>query len=248
MAASPAPVVPTAPSEKPEASSKEQKAVQPASRWQKYVTPVLVLLCALAILLTITRNWNAWEGGKVEQVTDDAYVRGDLTPLSTKVAGIVRAVQVSDYQQVHKGDLLVELQDNDYQAQVDQANAAVAAAKAAIENNFRQRQLQDAKIAKALAGIDQAKAQIAAAQAGKEAIEAGLVRARSERKRQEGLYQTHSTTQQKLEAVVADEQSLSAQLASREADLSQARTGLRSSELSAEAERIGKTVLLSQEM
>jgi membrane fusion protein, multidrug efflux system len=248
MAASPAPVVPTAPAEKPGASSKEQKAVQPASRWQKYVTPVLVLLFALAILVTVTRNWNAWEGGKVEQVTDDAYVRGDLTPLSTKVAGIVRAVQVSDYQQVHKGDLLVELQDNDYQAQVDQANAAVAAAKAAIENNFRQRQLQDAKIAKALAGIDQAKAQIAAAQAGKEAIEAGLVRARSERKRQEGLYQTNSTTQQKLEAVVADEQSLSAQLASREADLAQARTGLHSSELSAEAERLTKNVLISQEM
>ena len=248
MAASPAPVAPTASAEKPEAASKEQKAAPPASRWQKYVTPVLILLLALAILVTVTRNWNAWEGGKVEQVTDDAYVRGDLTPLSTKVAGIVRVVQVSDYQQVHKGDLLVELQDNDYQAQVDQANAAVAAAKAAIENNFRQRQLQDAKIAKALAGIDQAKAQIAAAQAGKEAIEAGLVRARSERKRQEGLYQAHSTTQQKLEAVVADEESLSAQLASREADLAQARTGLRSSELSAEAERLTKNVLMSQEM
>jgi membrane fusion protein, multidrug efflux system len=248
MAASPAPVLPTAPAEKPEASSKEQNAVRPAYRWQKYVTPVLVLLFAVAILVTVTRNWNAWEGGKVEQITDDAYVRGDLTPLSTKVAGIVRAVQVSDYQQVHKGDLLVELQDNDYQAQVDQANAAVAAAKAAIENNSRQRQLQDAKIAKSLAGIDQAKAQIAAAEAGKEAIEAGLVRARSERQRQEGLYQTHSTTQQKLEAVVADEQSLSAQLASREADLAQAKTGLRSSELSAEAERLTKNVLISQEM
>ena len=248
MAASPAPVLPAAPAEKPEASSKEQNAVRPASRWQKYVTPVLALLFALAILVTVTRNWNAWEGGKVEQITDDAYVRGDLTPLSTKVAGIVRAVQVSDYQQVHKGDLLVELQDNDYQAQVDQANAAVAAAKAAIENNSRQRQLQDAKIAKSLAGIDQAKAQIAAAQAGKEAIEAGLVRARSERQRQESLYQTHSTTQQKLEAVVADEQSLSAQLASREADLAQAKTGLRSSELSAEAERLTKNVLISQEM
>src|SRR5258706_13868373 len=37
-------------------------------------------------------------------------------------------------------------------------------------------------------------------------------------------------------------------MASREADLAQARTGLRSSELSAEAERLGKAVLLSQEM
>src|SRR5690242_4254321 len=162
------------------------------ARWQSYTTPILVVILALAVLITITRNWNAWEGGKVEQVTDDAYVRGDLTPLSTKVAGIVRNVDVSDYQQVHKGDLLVQLEDNDYQAEVAQASAAVEAARAAIENNRRQRDLQDARIQKALAGIDQAKSQIAAAQAGKNAVEAGVVRARSERKRQESLYQTHS--------------------------------------------------------
>jgi len=217
-------------------------------KWLSYLTPIAVLLLAAALIITLTRNWNAWEGGRIDQVTDDAYVRGDLTPLSTKVPGIVSAVHVSDYQQVHKGDLIVELEDKDYQAQVDQANAAVAAARAAINNNLRQRELQDAKIAKALEGIDLAKAQIAAAQAGKEAIQAGLTRARSERKRQEALYESHSTTQQKVEAVVADEESLTAQMASREADLAQARTGLRSSELSAEAERIGKTVLRSQEM
>src|SRR5713226_6116091 len=97
------------------------------AKWQSYTTPILVVILALAVVLTITRNWNAWEGGKVDQVTDDAYVRGDLTPLSTKVPGIVSAVHVSDYQQVHKGDLIVELEDKDYQAQVDQANAAIAA-------------------------------------------------------------------------------------------------------------------------
>jgi membrane fusion protein, multidrug efflux system len=218
------------------------------AKWGKYVSPVLVVILALAILITITRNWNAWEGGKVEQVTDDAYVRGDLTPLSTKVAGIVRAVHVEDFQQVHKGDLIVELQDDDYRAQVDQASAAVAAARAAIENNRRQRELQDSKIAKALAGIDQAKAQIAAAEAGKQAVEAQLVRAHSERKRQEALYQTHSTTQQTLEAAVANDDQLSAQLASRDADLNEAQTMLRSSDLSAEAERRSKSVLESQDM
>jgi len=207
-----------------------------------------VVILALVVLVTITRNWNAWEGGKVDQVTDDAYVRGDLTPLSTKVAGIVRAVEVADYQQVHKGDLLVELQDDDYQAQVDQANAAVAAARAGIEENVRQRQLQDARIAKAVAGIDQAKAQIAAAEAGRDAVQAELIRARSERKRQEGLYQTHSTTQQSLEAAVAAEGNLSGQFASRDADLNQAQTMLRSSELAAEAERRSKAVLESQGM
>ena len=90
--------------------------------WRKYLVPILVLLLVLAVLFTITHNWNSWEGGRVEQATDDAYVRGDLTPLSTKVTGIVRNVNVSDYQQVHKGDLLVELEDNDYQAQVAQAS------------------------------------------------------------------------------------------------------------------------------
>src|SRR5258708_4925565 len=225
----------------------DQAVPRQGARWQNYITTILVVLLALAVLVTLTRNWNAWEGGKVEQVTDDAYVRGDLTPLSTKVAGIVRSVDVADYQQVRKGDLLVELQDDDYQAQVDQANAAVAAARAGIEGNLRQRQLQDARIAKAVAGIDQANAQIAAAEAGKEAVQADLIRARSERKRQEGLYQSHSTTQQSLEAAVGAEGNLSGQFASRDADLNQAQTMLRSSELAAEAERRSKAVLESQE-
>src|SRR5712664_4574955 len=230
------------------AAESEHVPPRPKANWQKYGTPVLVVLLAAAVVLTITWKWNAWEGGRIEQDTDDAYVRGDLTPLSTKVAGIVRAVEVADYQQVHKGDLLVELQDDDYRAQVDQANAAVAAARAGIEENLRQRQLQDARIAKAVAGIDQAKAQIAAAEAGKEAVQAELIRARSERKRQEGLYQSHSTTQQSLEAAVAAEGNLSGQFASRDADLNQAQTMLHSSELSAEVERRSKAVLESQVM
>jgi membrane fusion protein, multidrug efflux system len=227
---------------------KTQTAARPEAGWKKLVVPLVVLLLALAILITLTRDWNAWEGGKTDQVTDDAYVRGDLTPLGTKVAGIVRAVHVEDYQQVHKGDLIVELDDDDYRAQVDQATAAVEAARAAIENNVRQRELQDTRIDKALAGIDQANAQIAAAQAGKEAVEAELIRARSERKRQEDLYQAHSATQQKLETAVADEARLTAQFASRDADLAQARTALRSNEIGVESERRSKAVLESQDV
>jgi len=208
---------------------------------------VAVVLLAAAVVFTITRNWNSWEGDRVEQVTDDAYVRGDITPLSTKIAGIVRNVNVSDFQQVHKGELLVQLEDDDYKAQVAQASAAVEAARAAIENNQRQRELQDSRIERALAGIDQAKAEIAAAQAGEEAVQADVVRTQAERTRQESLLQTHSTTQQKVEQAVADQQRFAAQLASRQADLEQAKTMLRSSELAAEAERRAKTVLESQD-
>jgi membrane fusion protein (multidrug efflux system) len=227
----------------------EHATEQPKTRpkWQKYGTPLLVALLAAAVVLTITRNWNAWEGGRIEQVTDDAYVRGDLTPLSTKIAGIVRDVKVSDFQEVHKGDLIAALDDDDYQAQVAQASAAVEAAKAAIENNLRERELQDAKIDRALAGIDEAHAQITAAQAGIEAVQADVTRAKAERTRQEALLQTRSATQQKVEQAVADEQRLAATLASRTADLEQAKTMLRSNELAAEAERRSKAVLESQD-
>jgi membrane fusion protein (multidrug efflux system) len=239
-ASTPAPV----PAAVPEHAT-EQPKTRP--KWQKYGTPLLVALLAAAVVLTITRNWNAWEGGRIEQVTDDAYVRGDLTPLGTKIAGIVRDVKVSDFQEVHKGDLIAALDDDDYQAQVAQASAAVEAAKAAIENNLRERELQDAKIDRAQAGIDEAHAQITAAQAGIEAVQADVTRAKAERTRQEALLQTRSATQQKVEQAVADEQRLSATLASRTADLEQAKTMLRSNELAAEAERRSKAVLKSQD-
>jgi membrane fusion protein (multidrug efflux system) len=227
----------------------EHVAAQPKPRpkWQTFGTPLLVVLLAAAVVFTIARNWNSWEGGRIEQVTDDAYVRGDLTPLSTKVPGLVRDVKVSDFQEVHQGDLLVTLDDDDYKAQVAQAVAAVEAAKAAIENNRRQRELQNAKIDRALAGIDQAHAEITAAQAGIEAAQADVVRTKAERTRQEALLQTRSATQQKVEQAVADQERLAAQLASREADLEQAKTLLRSNELAAEAERRSKAVLESQD-
>ena len=219
---------------------------EPKPKWQRFVVPALVVLLAIAILATITWNWNSWEGGRIEQVTDDAYVRGDITPLSTKVAGIVRDVAVADYQAVRKGDLIVALEDDDFKAQVAQASASVEAANAAIENNRRQRELQDTRIERALAGIDQAKAQITAAEAGIEAAQADVVRTRAERARQEALLQTRSTTQQTVEQAVADEQRFTAQLASRQADLEEAKTALRSSEDAAEGERRSKAVLESQ--
>jgi membrane fusion protein (multidrug efflux system) len=235
-----------APSPAPQSQPAPPKA-KPRWEWMKYATPILVLLLAAAVIITITRNWNAWEGGRVEQATDDAFVRGDLTPLSTKVAGIVRSVEVSDFQRVHSGDLLVELQDDDYQAQVAQATAAVQAAKAAIENNRRQRELQDSRIQRALAGIDLAKAQIAAAEAGISAVQADVVRTRAERTRQEALLATQSSTQQRVESAVADEQRFAAQAASRAADLEQAKTNLHSNEIAVETERRTKSVLESQD-
>ena len=246
MATSPAPATIPSPATAPKVVDHAPSGSRLA--WQKYGTPLIVTLLAIAIVVTITRNWNGWEGSRVEQVTNDAYVRGDLTPLSTKVPGLVREVKVNDYQQVHKGDLLVQLDDDDFTAQVAQAAAGVEAAKAALENNRRQRELQDAKIERALAGIDQANAQITAAQTGKEAVQADVTRTRLERVRQEALLKTNSTTEQTVEKAVADEERFTAQYATRDADLAEARTLLRSNEAATEAERRGKAVLESQDL
>ena len=231
-----------------EPAKTERVAAPQEPKWQRYGTPVLVLLLAAAVVFTITRNWNSWEGGKAEQVTDDAYVRGDLTALSTKVPGLVRSVAVSDYQQVHKGDLLVELEDDDYQAQVAQASAAVAAAKAAIENIRREQQLQQTKIDRAIAAVTQAQAGISAAQAGIAAAQADLSHSLPERRRQEALMETNSTTRQKIEQAVAAEEGSQAQLLSRQASLEQAKATLSSSQSAVEAERRGFDVLKSQEL
>ncbi len=103
-----------------------------ASRWKHWLTPAIILLMAAAIIVLITGNWNRWVGEHASQETDDAYLRADLTPLSTKVAGLVAAVAVSDYQPVKAGDLLVQLRDDDFRAQVQQAEAAVSSGKDAL--------------------------------------------------------------------------------------------------------------------
>ena len=226
------------------------------------------------ILLLITGNWDRWVSDRTSQNTDDAYVRADLTPLSTKVAGLVATVPVSDYQPVRPGDLLVQLRDDDFRAQVQQAEAAVLSGKDALVNNQRQKELQDARIAQAEDGIRSADADIASAEAGIEAakaamanaysaidaIEADVERTRLERRRQEALFATESTTRQKLEQVVADEErfraqlasrqdelkAAMAQLASRQADLARGRAHLGSAKSEFEAQKRQRAVLDSQ--
>src|SRR5450755_270684 len=90
-------------------------AAEPEPRkWRNFAVPITVLALAVVVLFTVMHNWNAWQGGRIAQETNDAFVRGDLTPLGTKLSGVVRDVNVADYQQVHKGDVLVQLEDEDY--------------------------------------------------------------------------------------------------------------------------------------
>lgn len=208
-----------------------QKPVARAIR--RYSTSLVILLLAGALIYFLSGNWSAWAGSGAEQTTDDAYLRADLTPLSTKVAGLVASVEVADYQTVKTGDLLVQLRDEDFQGHIDQAEALVLASERALLSNQRQRELQLIRIQQASAGINSTNAEIAAAEAGiaaahsaMESARAGLAGAQAdvqrttlELSRQESLAALESTTRQKLEQVVAEQQRASAQLKSRESDI-----------------------------
>jgi len=136
-----------------------------------------------------TLRWDEWVGSAVIQTTNDAYIRADVTRLSSRVAGEVLTVAANDFQRVKSGDLLVQIDPADYEAQVAQAEAGVAGAQAALDNLDNQVELQYATIA-------QAEAQLVSAQA--EAVEA-----RQEQERQQSLAQTEAGTRQKLEQAVA---------------------------------------------
>jgi membrane fusion protein (multidrug efflux system) len=61
-----------------------------------------VLIAAGVIVVLFATQWDRWVGLAVRQVTDDAYVRGDITPLSAQIEGYVRRVPVDDFQRRQK--------------------------------------------------------------------------------------------------------------------------------------------------
>jgi membrane fusion protein (multidrug efflux system) len=236
-------------------SAPESASAQRRMAFQRML-PWIILLLAAGILFAIIEGWNPWVGGRGTQKTDDAYLRADITPLSTKVSGTVQQVAVADYQRVKAGDLLVQLKDDDFTAQVAQAQADVAAAQAALENNARQKELQAAKIMSAHAALEGARAELAQSEASVEAAKADVTNAQAaldealakitdaqanidaaaaqaeqsalERNRQEALVKERSATKQNLEQVVANQERFAANLNSRKAELVQAQAAAES--------------------
>ena len=151
--------------------------------------PLFAVLVAFGFIALATLRWDAWVGSAAVQTTNDAYVRAELTRLSSRVAGEVLTVAVNDFQRVKAGDLLLQIDPADYLAQVAQAEAAEAGARAALDNLANQVELQYATIA-------QAEAQRVSAVA----LE---LEAQQEQERQQSLTQTQSGTLQKLQQAIA---------------------------------------------
>ena len=64
--------------------------------------------------------------------TDDAFVDGRIYAVAPKISGTVKAVHVEDNQMVKKGDILVEIAPEDYDARLNEAMSSVNAEKSKL--------------------------------------------------------------------------------------------------------------------
>jgi membrane fusion protein, multidrug efflux system len=186
------------------------------------IVPVVVLAIAVTLFLVIRSHWTVAESGAAIQKTDDAYVKADEVSLSTRITGTVRRIAVGDYQPVKAGQILVEIDDADYEAAVDGAKAALDAARAEYAANQDAKRAADASTAAAEAGVKQAVAAVAAAQAGIVAMQASATQAESEFRRQQSLLAGKAATREQFEQGQEARDGAVAGLAARNADLARA--------------------------
>ena len=150
-------------------------------------------------------DWNELILSATHRNTNDASLQANPVTLQTRVAGYLTSVPAADYQPVHKGDLLFQIEDTDYRARVDRAAADLAQAEAAVR-------VADAQVA-------QGEAQLGVAVAAIHGADAGLQQARLELLRQSELLHTESFLQRDYQNAQASQGSQQATKDGRVKDL-----------------------------
>jgi membrane fusion protein (multidrug efflux system) len=138
-------------------------AEPPRPRGLGWIAPLLrvvFIVGAAWLVWYVAGHWNRWTGAARLEATDDAYVSGDVTPLSARVSGYIAQVEVDDFQAVRQGDLIAVIDPADYEAQLALAEANLAAAQATLANLGNQREVQSALIRQAQANIEAAEADV----------------------------------------------------------------------------------------
>ena len=171
------------------------------------VRAVVAALLLLAVAM-FAIDWNELVLAGTRRNTDDATLQGDPVTLQTRVTGYLTRVPAVDYQFVHKGDLLFQVEDTDYRARLARAEADVAQAEAAVR-------VAEAQVA-------QGQAQLGVAVAAIHTADAGLVQAREELQRQSDLLHTESFLQRDFQNAQASAQGQQAAKEGRIKDLAAA--------------------------
>jgi membrane fusion protein, multidrug efflux system len=140
--------------------------------------------------------------------TNDAYVTAHFAMVAPRISGQVASVAVDDNQMVQAGDLLVTIDDRDYRAALDRAEATLAADRAQVDQ-------ASAQVARQPSLIAQADAQVYAARAK-------LTLSKSDAQRFANLARSGAGTMQQHQQADAMLQQDQASLRQAEADLSAA--------------------------
>ena len=123
--------------------------------------------------------------------TDDAFIAAHTIEVAPKIAGKIDSVLVKDNQLVKKGDLLVQIDPRDYDAQLAQKQAGLDSVKAEALSAQAAVEQQLANVKSLQATLDQDKADEQASQAQADQTSDDL-------RRQQNLYNTHVVSIQDL--------------------------------------------------
>ncbi len=173
---------------------------------------VLLVAIVVGVALATVRSGTTWGRVSGRETTDDAYVRADQIALSSHIAGYVETVPVADNQAVRQGQLVATIRDDDYRARVAAAQAALDAARSAVEVLGAQLVVQRQKVASAAADV--------------RAADAALTPSRLQHTRQRDLVDDGTTSQRELEAAAGDEARLAAVHDQKASDLAAAQQTL----------------------
>jgi membrane fusion protein (multidrug efflux system) len=176
---------------------------------RRFVVPVLILA---ALGYGGKMAYDYFVEGRFLVSTDDAYVGALTSIIAAKATGHITEVPVVQNQIVHKGDLLVGIDDGDYNNAVDSARARIGTQDATVARFARQIDAQGAIIAQAAAQATAMGAQVKSA-------EADVERAALEYDRSYKLAQTNFGSQQHLEQATADRDRTVAALAAARASV-----------------------------
>lgn len=109
-------------------------------RWLPYFLLTVLLLIAAGLGV----YW--WQVGRYIETTDNAYIRGEITPISAKVSGYVETVQVADNQVVSGGDSLLRIEDLEYRVRLERGKNSLEERQAALSVATGKREQQSSKI------------------------------------------------------------------------------------------------------
>ena len=118
---------------------------------------LIVLLLLIAGVYLVVNHFVHFGDG---EFTDNATVQRQITPVNTRVSGFIKEIRFEEFQQVHKGDTLVIIEDSEFRLRLAQAEADLANALAGKEVTATGMQTTDQSIRVADAGIEEARVQL----------------------------------------------------------------------------------------